>query len=86
MERTQVYIDPVLKNELQKIAEESGKSMSEIIREAVGRYIADNRQAAIEKLKLSSALWKDRNDLTDSAEYINDLRENWDRHPEGGNE
>jgi predicted DNA-binding protein len=77
MERTQIYIDTEQKKKLQKIAAEESKTMSEVIREAIVSYIADNHRQAADKLNQTSGLWKDRKDIKDSVAYTEELRKKW---------
>ena len=77
MDRTQIYLDSTNKEKLKKIAEETGKTMAELIREAVDQYIANSQESSIKKVIESSGLWKDREDIADAAEYVNEMRNKW---------
>ena len=80
MFRTQIYLTEEERVALQKLAKESGRGQSELIREAVDTYVAQQspaRKAAA--LDDAAGMWRDRDDLPDFAK----LRDEWDR---GGNE
>jgi len=77
MERTQIYLTAKQKEELQKLAKEKGTSMAELIREAILEYIAKNKDDFINKITNTNGIWADRNDITDSDAYINEMRKNW---------
>jgi len=74
--RTQVYLTEAEKSALNSLSTQSGKSLSELIREAVdhliSRYSQGKRQQILDR---TAGLWKDRNDLPDFAK----LRKEWDR-------
>jgi metal-responsive CopG/Arc/MetJ family transcriptional regulator len=66
MVRTQIYLTKEEKAEIKKIAKLSGKSQSDVIREALDQYInkvkPDNWK---EKISTARGIWKDREDLPD---------------------
>ena len=76
MVRTQIYLTEEERLALQSLATQSGKTQSELIREAVDSYIAsysqDRRDHIIVKV---AGIWKERDDLPDFQK----LRKNWDR-------
>lgn len=61
---------------LQEISRRTGKTESDLIREAVGRFIdefqIESRQILMRKAK---GMWKDRTDVP----ALEDLRREWDR-------
>lgn len=76
MIRTQIYLTDQQRTELAKIANNSGKKQSEIIREAIDRLIEqsgqNHKKAALQK---AAGIWKNRKDLPD----FRALRSEWDR-------
>ena len=76
MVRTQIYLTEAERDALNALAEATGKKQSELIREAVDRYIdlarGDSRDAILEG---AAGMWRDRNDLPD----FRAARRTWDR-------
>ena len=76
MVRTQIYLTERQHDELAAIAGHTGKGQSELIREAIDRYIEatsfDRREAS---LREAAGLWRERTDLPDYEA----LRSDWDR-------
>jgi len=76
MVRTQIYLTGEERQALSGIARKTGRTQSEIIREAVDRFIdgyrEDNR---LNLLREARGLWKRRTDLPD----FKTLRREWDR-------
>ncbi|MEI7901695.1 MAG: CopG family transcriptional regulator [bacterium] len=76
MVRTQIYLTRQERAGLATLAETTGMKLSELIREAVNRLIAQSgpdRKEAV--LSAAAGLWKDRKDLPDFAA----TRAEWDR-------
>ena len=76
MIRTQIYLTRRQREELADIGRTLGKKQSELIREAIDRYIESEghgRRAAI--LREAAGIWKTRTDLPDFEE----VRSEWDR-------
>jgi predicted transcriptional regulator len=77
MVRTQIYLTEEERDGLDAIAKSTGKKQSELIREAVDRFLdlrKGNRRVAI--LNDAAGMWKDRTDLPDYGE----VRRSWDRY------
>ena len=76
MIRTQIYLTDKQRSELAIIAKNTGKKQSEIIREAVDRFIEQGSQSR-KKLAFQKAagIWRDRTDLPD----LRAMRSEWDR-------
>ncbi len=76
MVRTQIYLTEDQRAEVAAIADRSGKRQSEIIREAVDRFIEQKSRGRREAiLREAAGLWRDRTDLPD----LDALRRGWDR-------
>ncbi len=76
MIRTQIYLTARQRAELSDIAKNFGKKQSEIIREAIDRFIeqaGNNKKRAV--LQEAAGIWKNRKDLPD----LGMLRSDWDR-------
>jgi hypothetical protein len=76
MVRTQIYLTEQQRDELAAIARIAGKKQSELIREAIDRFI-DRSTAHCRELVLreTAGIWKNREDLPD----FSDIRAQWDR-------
>ncbi len=77
MVRTQIYLTDHQREELAAISKTVGKKQSELIREAVDRFIYEeghNRRKAV--LREAAGMWKDREDLPD----FRATRSEWDRN------
>jgi hypothetical protein len=76
MVRTQVYLTEDERDGLNAVARSTGKKQSELIRDAVDRFLdtaQGRRREAI--LKEAAGLWRTRRDLPDFAA----ARRSWDR-------
>lgn len=76
MIRTQIYLTSRQRHELAAIARATDRRQSEIVREALDRYIEDNgldRRRAV--LQRAAGIWRDRVDLPGLPE----LRDTWHR-------
>lgn len=77
MIRTQIYLTKQERDALRRLAVESGKKQSELIREAIDSLICKvgtkQRKAVIGRV---AGMWKDRKDLPD----IRSIRSEWDRN------
>jgi hypothetical protein len=76
MVRTQIYLTEDERNGIDAVARSTGKRQSELIRDAVDRFLdlarGDRRQAI---LKEAAGLWRNRCDLPDFAA----ARRSWDQ-------
>jgi putative heme iron utilization protein len=76
MVRTQIYLTEEERDGLEAVAKSTNKKQSEIIREAVDRFLdltKGNRRKAI--LDEAAGMWRNRRDLPDFAA----TRRSWDR-------
>ena len=74
--RTQIYLTGQQRDELLAIGKADGKGRSELIREAVDRYIETHRRKRRRAvLRDAAGIWKDRTDLP----ALRDVRETWNR-------
>lgn len=85
MKRTQIYLQESQKMELDLLAKQKNKSLANVIREAVDMYIADNKKNADDHISQTSGLWKSRNDIPNSVDYVDELRSEMNFHAEGKN-
>ena len=77
MVRTQIYLTKNQRDELKAISKTAGKKQSELIREAVDRFIDEvscGRRETV--LREAAGIWKDRKDLPD----FRATRAEWDRN------
>jgi hypothetical protein len=76
MIRTQIYLTEPQRDELAAMASSSGKKQSELIRQAVDRFIEQSRRSRREVvLREAAGIWKNRKDLPD----FKTMRSEWDR-------
>ena len=76
MIRTQIYLTEPQRDELAAMARTSGKKQSELIRQAVDRFIRQSRRSRREVvLREAAGIWKNRKDLPD----FKSMRSQWDR-------
>ena len=76
MVRTQIYLTEEQRNELIAMSRRQGKRQSQLIREAVDRFIeSSSSQRRREALNAAAGLWKNRSDLPD----FEAVRAGWDR-------
>ncbi len=75
MVRTQLYLDEATHRRLQALARRQGRTLSELVREALtrayGKPDADARDATLRAIE---GLWRDRDDIGDSTAYVRRLR------------
>jgi len=77
MVRTQIYLTERQRDELAAIAKTVGKKQSELIREAVDRFIDGECHGRRESvLREAAGIWEKRKDLPD----FRGIRAEWDRN------
>jgi predicted transcriptional regulator len=68
MVRTQIYLSPAQQKALKSLAARTGRTQSELIRDAIDRFVGQRRTSErASVLKRTAGLWKGRNDLPDFA-------------------
>ena len=76
MVRTQIYLTERQRDELAAIAKHRGKRPSEVIREAVDRFIEQwSRHGRERALREAAGIWSDRSDVPDYEA----IRAAWER-------
>ncbi len=75
MVRTQLYLDEAIHRRLRELAVKQGRTVSDLVREALVRVYApaeeDLRVATLEGL---AGLWRDRKDVGKKGAYVRQLR------------
>jgi Ribbon-helix-helix protein, copG family len=75
MIRTQLYLDPELHRRLRSLADKQGRTVSDLVREAVARAFGTSEvDERLSTLKGVTGLWRDRDDLGDADAYVRRLR------------
>jgi hypothetical protein len=73
---TEINLTEQERGALRKIAERTGKSQVELVREAVERLISEfQREDDLSLMRQARGIWQDREDLP----ALEDLRREWDR-------
>ena len=77
MVRTQIYLTERQRDELAAIAKIAGHKQSELIREAIDRFIdQEGHSRRVSVLREAAGIWKDRTDLPD----FRAMRAEWERN------
>lgn len=80
MVRTQIYLTEAEQEALRSLARDTGRSQSELIREAIDAML--ERQEPVDRkalMRQARGMWSDRDDLPD----LRELRDEFDRFSEG---
>jgi hypothetical protein len=73
--RTQLYLDDEIHARLRDLARRQGRTISELVRDALDRtYGKAGPNALSASLRAVCGLWKDRDDIGDTAGYVRRLR------------
>ena len=76
MVRTQIYLTEEERAGLERVSKATGRKQSELIREAVDRFLELAQGSQRETiLREAAGLWRNRNDVPDFAA----MRRSWDR-------
>jgi hypothetical protein len=82
MIRTQLYLDEDLHGRLRQVARDQGRTISELVRDALHRvYGGGEQERRSRTLRAIEGLWKDRDDLDDGDGYVRRLRRDTRRSP-----
>ena len=66
MQRTQIYLNEQAHLKLTQISSHTGKTISQLIREAIENFLRQNpNQDRLSLLKKGKGIWKDRNDFSE---------------------
>jgi plasmid stability protein len=75
MVRTQLYLDEELHDRLRRLAARQGRTMSDLVRDALVRaYGAGDIERRRKTLNNLEGLWRDRKDLGQTDAYVRRLR------------
>ncbi|QQR81554.1 MAG: ribbon-helix-helix protein, CopG family [Deltaproteobacteria bacterium] len=78
MHRTQIYMDESVIERLSQISRQKKTSISNLIRQAVEKAYGKkiSKEERWKKLSAACGIWKDRDDLPPTDEYVRSLRKN----------
>ena len=73
--RTQLYLDETIHERLRTLARKRGRTLSALVREALERtYGKGGRDDELATLRAVAGIWKGREDIGDTREYVRRLR------------
>ena len=78
MVRTQIYLEESQKSKMEKICENLGISLGELIRQSIDELL--KKKVAVDfkgALENTYGLWKNRKDIGQGSLYVRWLREEW---------
>jgi hypothetical protein len=74
MHRTQVMLEEHQYRRLKRESESSGRSIGELVREAIDDKYRPSQERMWAALRASRGAWADRDDVGDGAEYVERIR------------
>jgi hypothetical protein len=74
MHRTQVMLEEHQYRRLKRESESSGRSIGELVREAIDDKYRPSQERMWAALRASRGAWAARNDIGDGAEYVERIR------------
>jgi hypothetical protein len=74
MHRTQVLLEEHQYRRLKRESESSGRSIGELVREAIDDKYRPSQERMWATLKASRGAWADRDDIGDGADYVERIR------------
>ena len=75
MVRTQLYMDDDLHKRLKSLARKQGRTVSDLVREAVARvYAPVGVEERLETLRAVEGIWRDHEEVGDAHEYVRRMR------------
>lgn len=86
MVRTQLYLDEEMHARLRELAHKQGRSVSDLVRDALSRvYAPSGLDERLSTLHAVEGLWRDRDDIGTTHEYVRQLRRDTrSRRTQGG--
>lgn len=78
MVRTQIYLDEGQKSALDRLSAERGATVSDLVRQAVDRFIGSEFIKLEDALDRSFGIWRNRRDLDEPSVYIRNIRSEWE--------
>ncbi len=75
MHRTQLYLDEDLHQRLKSLARKQGRTVSDLVREAVARvYAPVGVDERLETLRAVEGIWRDHEEVGDAHDYVRRMR------------